>query len=437
MTKLYGWKILMPTISNNNYGEQISHINQILKNNTQEAIEEGLNKLIRTGALKSYKKDKVKYSKFSEQNSITIWDLKYKDYMDLKNYKYTLKIPLDSPLIKVNENNFRIQINYPWSIKYQEIKNKRLKSQKNLSVTFSLGIRFDKKPSKNDYYPHVSCNHEFELFYNGIWNWALIWTCSKCGYTGYCSCFKEVIEASKKGSIISKKIVKRNNEPYTNTSFVRFKNPENIIFKEKKFTLKDIGLKYDNLPYIDNACEICRNKTSTHNYCHKMYANSEFERKYGAYIKKTMYQLRLTGEYDEITDDKLERIANNRFRKELGFKKIGEKFVTETELFRIITSLYPEHEVIHHYKSPWLQGQEIDIFIPDLNIGIEYDGIQHFKAIDVWGGEEALKENQKRDSEKNKKCLENNIQLIRFNYKEKELLSEDYVSNKINSIIKQ
>ena len=123
MTKLYGWKILMPTISNNNYGEQISHINQILKNNTQEAIEEGLNKLIRTGALKSYKKDKVKYSKFSEQNSITIWDLKYKDYMDLKNYKYTLKIPLDSPLIKVNENNFRIQINYPWSIKYQEIKN--------------------------------------------------------------------------------------------------------------------------------------------------------------------------------------------------------------------------------------------------------------------------------------------------------------------------
>ena len=51
---------------------------------------------------------------------------------------------------------------------------------------------------------------------------------------------------------------------------------------------------------------------------------------------------------------------------------------------------------------------------------IEYDGIQHFKVIDIFGGKEALKSTQYRDSVKDEYCKENNIPFIRFNYKQSE-----------------
>ena len=71
------------------------------------------------------------------------------------------------------------------------------------------------------------------------------------------------------------------------------------------------------------------------------------------------------------------------------------------------------------------------IFVPDLNLAIEYDGIQHFKPIKAWGGDEGLKKNIKREKIKEQKCQENNVTLIRFSYKENDLLSENYVKSKI------
>lgn len=58
---------------------------------------------------------------------------------------------------------------------------------------------------------------------------------------------------------------------------------------------------------------------------------------------------------------------------------------------------------------------------------IEYDGEQHFKAVDVWGGEEQLKIQQERDSRKNKWCEENNIHLIRIPYTEYDNLTVEYL----------
>ena len=47
---------------------------------------------------------------------------------------------------------------------------------------------------------------------------------------------------------------------------------------------------------------------------------------------------------------------------------------------------------------------------------IEYDGQQHFKAIDLFGGEEGLKETQLRDEIKNTYCKTHNIPLLRIPY---------------------
>ena len=47
---------------------------------------------------------------------------------------------------------------------------------------------------------------------------------------------------------------------------------------------------------------------------------------------------------------------------------------------------------------------------------IEYDGQQHFKPVELWGGEEGLAVNRAHDLIKNKYCFDNNIPLIRIPY---------------------
>lgn len=59
-----------------------------------------------------------------------------------------------------------------------------------------------------------------------------------------------------------------------------------------------------------------------------------------------------------------------------------------------------------------------DFYIPNRNLCIEYDGMQHFKSFDYFGGEERLKVTQKRDKIKNRFCEENNINLLRIPYYE-------------------
>ncbi|ROR28511.1 putative zinc ribbon protein [Mobilisporobacter senegalensis] len=59
------------------------------------------------------------------------------------------------------------------------------------------------------------------------------------------------------------------------------------------------------------------------------------------------------------------------------------------------------HDCIENYRPAFLGGKELDIFIPSLNIGIEYDG-------------EAFHSSIENDMEKDKICNQHRIQLIRI-----------------------
>jgi len=58
---------------------------------------------------------------------------------------------------------------------------------------------------------------------------------------------------------------------------------------------------------------------------------------------------------------------------------------------------------------------------------IEYDGIQHFKPIEYFGGEESFLSLKKRDKIKTDFCIKNNIKLLRIGYK-------DNMSNKLINV---
>ena len=63
-----------------------------------------------------------------------------------------------------------------------------------------------------------------------------------------------------------------------------------------------------------------------------------------------------------------------------------------------------------------------DFYLPDYNICIEYDGVQHFTTYEFFGGEKEFKKRVKFDAIKNKYCKEKNIKLIRISYYEYDLI---------------
>ena len=87
-------------------------------------------------------------------------------------------------------------------------------------------------------------------------------------------------------------------------------------------------------------------------------------------------------------------------------------------LYHIICTLYPELTILRHYHPDFLQGLQLDVFIKEANIGIEYQGQQHFDPVDHWGGVEAFKKLQKRDKKKKKSCDAHGVTLIYFKYDE-------------------
>ena len=72
-----------------------------------------------------------------------------------------------------------------------------------------------------------------------------------------------------------------------------------------------------------------------------------------------------------------------------------------------------------------------DFYLPDLNIAIEYDGVQHYEPVVKFGGEEGFAELKLNDYFKTNYCIEHNIKLIRVPYTEYDSM-EEFLNNYFN-----
>jgi len=104
-------------------------------------------------------------------------------------------------------------------------------------------------------------------------------------------------------------------------------------------------------------------------------------------------------EYIE-TIKSLSKEAENNARDIVGVPKIGEGWVSETELFRKIEAEFLTTKVLQHGKPEWLGRQHFDIWMPNWKIAIEYQGIQHYEPVEFFGGEEGFKKTVERDKKK-------------------------------------
>lgn len=119
-----------------------------------------------------------------------------------------------------------------------------------------------------------------------------------------------------------------------------------------------------------------------------------------------------------------EKELEDLVRESKGLPKIGEGWISETTLYYELKNYFKEEEVQHHGQPSWLGLQHVDIWFPEYKIGIEYQGVQHYKPIDFFGGKKSFKKNLERDERKKRLFDENNSILIEVkpNYNLKDVI---------------
>jgi len=215
-----------------------------------------------------------------------------------------------------------------------------------------------------------------------VWDWPIRFICRVCGKSYFCECFRPALERH-----YSKALAERNH------------------YSESAWPNKFIA-KYKQIDFREGICHICRDIPSELFYCDPMYGSKVMVH-YGPYIMRTAIEKDI---------DKHE--AENEIREVLGIPHISEGWISEIELLNFVRDIFPDNQVLHQASPEWLGRQRLDIFIPELNVAIEYQGQQHYKPVTLFGGEEGFLQTQERDTLKAKLCAENGTKLIYFRYDE-------------------
>lgn len=124
----------------------------------------------------------------------------------------------------------------------------------------------------------------------------------------------------------------------------------------------------------------------------------------------------LTAEGNEIRHILLR--AYNYLRERYKEARNNQIWVSEELLAKAIKRLFGKENVTQHASPIWLSPQHLDIYLPRYNLAIEYMGKQHYEPVDIFGGEKAFTENQKRDKRKAELCSRMNVNLFYVTYEE-------------------
>ena len=108
------------------------------------------------------------------------------------------------------------------------------------------------------------------------------------------------------------------------------------------------------------------------------------------------------------------RTVPSNFLKGCGCPKCQESFLEN--IVRIELERNNIEYVYNCGKSllPWLGRLRLDFYLPNRNIAIECQGEQHFRPIEVFGGEGVFREQVENDRKKMELCQENNVKLLYF-----------------------
>jgi hypothetical protein len=106
------------------------------------------------------------------------------------------------------------------------------------------------------------------------------------------------------------------------------------------------------------------------------------------------------------------RESENELRSTNHLPAVGDGWLEEIKLYYRIKDDLPNCVVVCHGKPLFLRNQHYDIWIPDYKIAVEFQGEQHRRPIEYFGGETAFIAQQERDERKRQLSIENGVTLL-------------------------
>ncbi len=125
----------------------------------------------------------------------------------------------------------------------------------------------------------------------------------------------------------------------------------------------------------------------------------------------------------------MKRCVEARLRTSLGFPSHGRTGSSEAILFWIVQALFEPAEVLRRVRLPFLGKLEVDLYVPASRLAIEYQGEQHYEALEHLGGLRSLRQVRKRDARKSALCKQNDVHLEYFTVADK--LTEGFVAQRL------
>ena len=138
--------------------------------------------------------------------------------------------------------------------------------------------------------------------------------------------------------------------------------------------------------------------------------------KYITSDKKVTIICPIHGKFKQIANDHIKGIGCATCRESKGETRI--RFI----LKKLNINFIQEHTFINCINKKTKKRLPFDFYLPDYNLCIEYDGIQHFKPFSFSNDQtyslmyNNLKSLRSRDNIKTKYCIKNNIKLLRIPY---------------------
>lgn len=137
--------------------------------------------------------------------------------------------------------------------------------------------------------------------------------------------------------------------------------------------------------------------------------------------------------YDTVTEMTFKQSAHSHLAgslpKELSYSNTSKP---EYELKKRLLALYPQCSVIEGYRPAFLKRKELDLYVPELNLAIEYNGLIYHHSSTEHSSKflRSTAKHPKYHLEKSTLCFENGINLLH-------IFEHEYQSLNIDALIKQ
>jgi hypothetical protein len=189
-------------------------------------------------------------------------------------------------------------------------------------------------------------------------------------------------------------------------------------FKSDKAKKEGCNLSYKKIAILRNIDQLRLYKKNLT----PLTLKSDFKDYYLA--KNSKEHFKMMEENEEIYKKRCQKLSvlEEEVLNQFGILTKTKKWKNENILFENVNNILKplKIDVSREYSIRKLKQQRLDIYfeINNKKYGLEYQGEQHYRPIDFFGGKKAFIKRKKLDSLKKRRCKKAKINLIEFKYSE-------------------